>query len=177
MEPHAERRRTEERVGKIAGADTDQVLAAYRQAYPKMNPAELLITITTASNFWVRSVILAERKAAQGKAPVFMYSFNWERRCLTANCGRHMRSTYPSSSTRRTSSTTTTIRRRCRDRGGRSATWASFARAGVPDNKAIPHWPPILHQSRATMMINAEWEVENDPAREARLMWKKIALA
>ena len=58
-----------------------------------------------------------------------------------------------------------------------SATWAAFARAGVPQNNTIPHWPAYDAQSRATMMINAEWEVENDPAREARLMWEKIALA
>ncbi len=30
------------------------------------------------SKFWVRSVLLAERKAAKGKAPVYMYSFNWQ---------------------------------------------------------------------------------------------------
>ena len=42
-----------------------------------MNPAELLVEITTNSNFWVRSVLLAERKAAKGKAAVYMYSFNW----------------------------------------------------------------------------------------------------
>jgi para-nitrobenzyl esterase len=58
-----------------------------------------------------------------------------------------------------------------------SATWAAFARAGVPDNAAIPQWPAYNTDSRATMMIDAEWKVENDPAHEARLMWEKIALA
>jgi carboxylesterase type B len=53
------------------------VLALYRRMHPEMKPAELLIEITTDSNFWVRSVMLAERKPAKGKAPVYMYSFNW----------------------------------------------------------------------------------------------------
>jgi para-nitrobenzyl esterase len=167
-----------EQVGKIAGADTDQVLAAYRQAYPKMNPAELLITITTASNFWVRSVILAERKAAQGKAPVFMYSFNWE----TPVFDGKLRSPH-SIDVPFAFDTTEFVNNNDHSptvqaiAAAESATWAAFARAGVPDNKAIPHWPPYDVQSRATMMINAEWKVENDPAREARLMWEKIALA
>jgi para-nitrobenzyl esterase len=65
------------RVAKVAGNNTDAVLALYRRMHPGMNPAELLIEITTDSNFWVRSVLLAERKAAKGKAPVYMYSFNW----------------------------------------------------------------------------------------------------
>ena len=65
------------RVAKVAAGNTDAVLALHSQMHPGMNPAELLIEITTNSNFWVRSVLLAERKAAKGKAPVYMYSFNW----------------------------------------------------------------------------------------------------
>jgi para-nitrobenzyl esterase len=167
-----------ERVGKIAGADTDAVLTAYRQSYPTMNPAELLITITTASNFWVRSVILAERKAAQGMAPVFMYSFNWE----TPVFDGKLRSphaidvpfvfdTTDAVGNNDHSPTVHAIS------AAALATWAAFARAGVPDSRAIPHWPAYDPRARATMMINAEWKVEDDPAREARLMWEKIALA
>ena len=66
------------RVADLAGQDTGAVLALYRQMHPGMNPAELLIEITTDARFWVRSVLLAERKAAKGKAPVYMYSFNWQ---------------------------------------------------------------------------------------------------
>jgi len=58
-----------------------------------------------------------------------------------------------------------------------SATWAAFARTGVPDNSAIPHWPAYDLRSRTTMTINGDWKAESDPAPEARLMWKKIALA
>lgn len=64
------------RVAEVAGGDTDAVLALYRRMHPGMNPGELLIEITTDARFWVRSVLLAERKAAKGKAPVYMYSFN-----------------------------------------------------------------------------------------------------
>jgi para-nitrobenzyl esterase len=58
-----------------------------------------------------------------------------------------------------------------------SSTWASFARAGTPDNKAIPHWPAYTAPDRATMMIDTEWRVQNDPQHEARLLWTKIAVA
>src|SRR5580658_10293561 len=47
------------RVAKVAGADTAAVLTLYHHMHPEMNPAELLIEITTDSNFWVRSVLLA----------------------------------------------------------------------------------------------------------------------
>jgi carboxylesterase type B len=58
-----------------------------------------------------------------------------------------------------------------------SATWASFARAGIPDYKSIPHWPAYSAADRATMMIDAEWRLQNDPQHEARLLWTEIALA
>jgi para-nitrobenzyl esterase len=58
-----------------------------------------------------------------------------------------------------------------------SLTWASFARAGTPDNKAIPHWPAYTPAERATMMIDSEWRVQNDPQHAARLLWSKIAVA
>jgi para-nitrobenzyl esterase len=58
-----------------------------------------------------------------------------------------------------------------------SATWAAFARAGKPDNPAIPAWPAYTADRRATMAIDTEWRVEDDPQREARLLWSRIALA
>ena len=58
-----------------------------------------------------------------------------------------------------------------------SATSASFARTGMPDNKATPSRPAYAAADRATMMIDTEWRVQNDPQHEARLLWTKISLA
>ena len=41
-------------------------------------PAERLIATLTDSNFRIRSLIVAEHKAKQAAAPVYMYSFEWE---------------------------------------------------------------------------------------------------
>ena len=43
-----------------------------------MNPAERLIATLTDSNFRIRSLIVAEHKARQAGAPVYMYAFEWE---------------------------------------------------------------------------------------------------
>jgi len=166
------------RVAKIAGGDTEAVLTAYRKTDPAMNPAELLITITTASNFWVRSVLLAERKAVQHQAPVFMYSFDWE----TPVFDGKLRSphaidvpfVFDTTDVVNNNDHSATVQKIA---AAMSATWAAFARTGVPDNSAIPHWPAYDLRSRTTMTINGDWKAESDPAPEARLMWKKIALA
>jgi len=64
------------RVARLAGADTDRVLELYRARDPKANPAELLIAASTGGHFWVRSVMLAERKVARNRAPIYFYAFN-----------------------------------------------------------------------------------------------------
>ena len=148
------------RVAELTAGDTDAVIALYRGMHPGMNPAELLIEITTDARFWVRSVLLAERKASKGKAPVYMYSFNWQTPVLdgklmaphaldvpfvfdtldTVGIAGHSPAALAIAATE-------------------SATWAGFARTGMPDNKAIPHWPAYNAADRATMTIDTEWRI------------------
>ncbi len=166
------------RVAKVAAGNTDAVLALYRQMHPGMNPAELLIEITTDSNFWVRSVLLAERKAARGKAPVNMYSFDWRTRFWTAKLmAPHALDVPFVFDTLDEVGTTGRSPAAAAIATAESATWATFARSGTPDNKAIPHWPAYTAADRATMMIDTEWRVQNDPQHEARLLWTRIALS
>lgn len=166
------------RVAKVAAGNTDAVLALYRQMQPGMNPAELLIEITTDSNFWVRSVLLAERKAARGKAAVYMYSFNWRTPVLDGKLmAPHALDVPFVFDTLDATAITGHAPAATPIAAAESATWASFARAGIPDDKAIPPWPAYTVADRATMMIDTEWRVQNDPQHEARLLWTKIALA
>jgi para-nitrobenzyl esterase len=166
------------RVAKVAAGDTDAVLTLYRRMHPEMNPAELLIEITTDSNFWVRSVLLAERKAAKGKAPVYMYSFNWRSPVLDGKLmAPHAIDVPFAFDTLDATGITGHSPAAPPIAAAESATWAAFARAGSPDNKAIPHWPAYTAADRTTMMIDTEWQVQKDPQPEARLLWTKIALA
>jgi para-nitrobenzyl esterase len=165
------------RVAEVAGGDTDAVLALYRRMHPGMNPAELLIEITTDARFWVRSVLLAERKAAKGKAPVYMYSFNWQTPVFDGKLmSQHALDVPFVFDTLTATGITGHSPAAPPIAAAESATWAAFARSGTPDNKVIPHWPAYTAADRATMMIDTEWRVQNDPQHEARLLWTKIAL-
>ena len=55
-----------DRVAAVAGEHTDRVIETYRRLYPDANPAERLIATLTDSNFRIRSLIVAEHKAAAG---------------------------------------------------------------------------------------------------------------
>ena len=53
------------RIAAVAGAEADRVLDLYRTLRPGASREDLLIAALTGSNFWVRTVMLAERKAAR----------------------------------------------------------------------------------------------------------------
>jgi para-nitrobenzyl esterase len=66
------------RLAAVAGGETDALLAVYRSAMPQASSADRLIAALTGSNFWIRTVLLAERYAARPRAPVYMYSLDWQ---------------------------------------------------------------------------------------------------
>ena len=66
--PHADRGRSCASASRaVAGTHTDRVIETYRRLYPDTNPAERLIATLTDSNFRIRSLIVAERKARQAR--------------------------------------------------------------------------------------------------------------
>jgi len=163
------------RVAAVANTDTDRVIELYKRLHPETNPAELLIAILTDSNFRLRSLTLAQRKASQNAAPVYMYAFNWETPVhggrlkaphamdvpFTFDTLEHVGSTDRSPAAHELAARMST-------------TWIAFARTGKPDNPAIPHWPAYNAQTRETMILNTNWSVIADPNRETRLLWQNI---
>ena len=79
VEPHRSARTiSRKRIAAVAGDAAAELVAYYKRRDPAASPADRLITALTMSNFAVRSNMLAERKAARGKAPVWVYDFAWE---------------------------------------------------------------------------------------------------
>ncbi len=163
-------------VAQVAGNDTDRVIESYRRLYPSASPADRLISTLTDSNFRIRSLALAERKVAQGRAPIWLYSFDWE----TPVFGGKLKA-YHALDVPFVFNTIDAVG--ATDRGPvahelarrMSATWATFARTGKPDNAAIPHWPAYSLADRATMIFDRDCRVINDYGGEARRLWKEIA--
>jgi para-nitrobenzyl esterase len=160
------------RVEPIAGSATDPVLAYYSCCKPAATAAERLITATTASNFGVRSILLAERKAERAKAPVWMYEFAWETPAFDGKLKSCHSVEVPF-----VFDTLKVIGER-HDKPGAQAlaekvskTWATFARTG----KAA--WTPYTADKRTTMVFNADSRAVDDPDKDVRPLWTTVATA
>jgi para-nitrobenzyl esterase len=163
-------------IGQIAGSATDQVLALYRARDPAANATQRLIAASTAGQWWVRSVLWAERKAARFGAPVFFYSLAWE----TPVCGGRLKAPHmidlPFVFDNTGISGATAGMPGADSLAARiSASWARFAHTGRPQTEALPDWPAYTPHERAVMMMDTECRVIRDPDRDARLLWSRLA--
>ncbi len=162
------------RVTRIAAGGPDRLMETYRRLYPTATPSDRLITILTDSNHRLRSITLAERKAAQGRAPVWLYSFDWETPVFGGKLKAFHALDVPFVFETIDAVGSTDRGEVAHDLSRRiAATWTAFARNGKPDNAAIPHWAPYTASDRATLVLDRQCRVENDYGREARLFWKE----
>ena len=113
----------------------------------------------------------AERKVAQGAAPVYMYLFAWPTPVLggkfKATHGIELPFVFDNLD-------------KVPDMVGPAAglqplavavsgAWAEFARTGSPGHRGLPSWPVYTVADRATMVLNRESKVVNDQGRDERL--------
>jgi para-nitrobenzyl esterase len=163
-----------ERLRPLLGDRMEEILSVYRRTRPDDTPWELLIGIASERTR-LASILLAERKAAAGGAPVYMYLFTWEGNfkgnLLKAAHAMEIPFVFGHPDV---SPMTGDSPERYELAGLMSDAWIAFARSGDPNHAGLPAWPAYDAESRATMLFNVPSEVENDPRREERLAWEGI---
>ena len=122
------------------------------------------------SNFGVRGTLLAERRAARGKAPVWMYDFAWETPAFDGKLKSCHSVEVPF-----VFDSLSVIGERHHKPGAQavadkvSKTWATFARTGKAD------WAPYTTDKRTTMVFNDDSRAVDDPDKDVRSLWSKVA--
>lgn len=159
----------------ITEKQIDDLIENYRLTRPKATTHDLLIAITsdTIRNGMIR---IAERKAADGRAPAYMYRLDWEspamngvlKSCHTLELPLVFNNVDP------VIGVLGETPERFLLAGYMSAAWASFARSGNPNHSGIPLWPTYSTDKRSTMSFNIECRIINDPCSEERMAWDGI---
>ena len=152
---------------ELAGMDVAAAVAELRRAHPQASPSDLYFAATSEYRFRKRAILQAERKAAQGGAPAFMYLVAWESpvdggKWKTPHSVEHgfvFDNVAVSESMIGKGETQQPMA------DAMSGAWIRFARTGDPG------WPAYDPQRRATMVFDAAPKVVDDPRAVERALF------
>jgi len=162
-----------ENARKLLGDSAEKVIASYRKKYPKATPYELSTNISTDASA-MNSIRLAERRAALGEAPTYLYVFAWETPVMGLRSPHTLEIPFVFNHIDVSESMVGPVNAAMRKLEADSAgAWASLARTGNPNHKGMPNWPPYSADKRAVMIFDAPCRVENDPTGEVRQIIEK----
>ena len=65
------------RVQKLLGERSSAMIDLYRKSTPTATPSDIYFLIASDYNYGAPTLKIAERRAALGKGPVFLYYFTW----------------------------------------------------------------------------------------------------
>ena len=166
--------------GTYQGAELDRIIATFRRSRPGATPAQLYFAITT-SPIWRDAIKIAEAKAAQHAAPVFMYQLAYRNPTVVPGTAFPLGSPHASDINLKFANTDKNLDDILyADRSsGRLATarhmsglWAGFAHTSRPHAAGVPRWPSYTPKTRSTMWIDARCRIVDDPDRAERLFWE-----
>src|SRR5215469_3249538 len=149
-----------ERVRMFVGDRGDALVSHYKRARPYDSPQDLMMAIATDAGMRIPSLTIADRKAAQQGAPVFVYLFTWETEVLDGRLKSPHALEIPFVfDTLDSAPITGSSPTRFELANKMSRTWFAFARTGNPNNPAIPQWPSYSSNQRPTMIFDDECRV------------------
>jgi para-nitrobenzyl esterase len=160
------------RIQSLLGDRAEAAIQAFRSDYPNENPTGLYFLIASAYPTVAFTAKIAERRAALGKAPTFVYEFTWETPILKGKLRSphtiEMPFVFDNVSDPLVQKLTGSAPDIFPLAERVSSAWAAFAATGSPNSKGFPRWSAYSAADRSVMMINSTSEVMKDPARQSR---------
>jgi para-nitrobenzyl esterase len=177
------------RLDKDFGPNAEKVLTTYRKSRPRVSPADLYIAITSARAMWLGSIEIAEKKYEQKSALVYMYMFTHESNLIVPGANHRLGAAHATEiwykfnnvnvkgpqDPSRPEPLIGTDSDRKKAALNMSEMWTTFAKTGHPGANGQPIWPAYDSQRRATMMIDAQCKVEDDPFEQERALWDSLS--
>ena len=170
------------------GEETPKIIDTYRKANPNATAPQLFIAVSSITMMGLGSVDIAEKKAKQGGAPVYLYNFGYKSEKKIPGTD------YPMG-TPHAMDISFKFNNEIPPRDGSepkesffggnkperftashhfAELWTSFARTGKPAAKDVPAWPAYDLKTRPTMRIDAKCEVIDNRFSQELAMWRSI---
>jgi para-nitrobenzyl esterase len=162
-----------ESMKKLLGNSAEDIIRSYRKRYPKATPYELATNISGDAGA-MNSIRLAERRAALGKAPTYLYVFAWETPVMGLRSPHTIEIPFVFNHIDTCESMVGPVNAQMRKLEAASAgAWAGMSKNGNPNHKALPNWPAYSASNRAVMIFDAPCRVETDPTGEVRKIMER----
>jgi para-nitrobenzyl esterase len=154
----------ETRVREIYGERTNSVISAFRERTPQAKPFDLWSRIA-ASGVRGSAIEQAKLKAAQGRAPAYLYWFTWQTPILSSrprafHCAEIA---FVFDNTDRCETMTGGGAEPRALAGKMCDAWIQFARTGNPNHPQLPNWPVFSPETIPTMIFDHPSKVEMNP--------------
>jgi para-nitrobenzyl esterase len=151
-----------------------EILDLYRPVTAGKTPYLIQAQVFTDSQVRSRAITQAERKAALGGAPAWMYIWEWATPAFDGKLGAVHGHDVDASFNLYRNGICGTGEKTGRVMAKRLAsTFVAFAKSGTPDNDQIPHWPSYDAKARATMVFDANTRIVNDHRSAIRKYWSQ----
>jgi para-nitrobenzyl esterase len=153
-----------------------ELVALYRKTHPGISTTDVYLIMNADNTRRANAQLLCELKAAQGKAPAYLYFFNWRSPVHNGQMKAYHTLDIPFAlyNVDQAASMTGAMQDRYALAHKMSAAFAAFSRTGNPNHRDIPMWPAFNARTYPTMVFGNECKVADDPNREERLALRAI---
>jgi para-nitrobenzyl esterase len=164
------------RIVRNDDAKARELVALYRKTHPGISTTDVYLIMNADNTRRANAQLLSELKTAQGKAPAYLYFFNWRSPVHKGQMKAYHTLDIPFAfyNIDQAASMTGAMQERYALAHKMSAAFAAFARTGNPNHADLPMWPTFNAKTYPTMVFGNECKVVNDPNREERLALKAI---
>jgi para-nitrobenzyl esterase len=162
------------------GKNTEQIVDAFRKNRPNAPPTEMYVAIESVTMMGLGSILIAQRKATQGGAPVYLYNFGYKSETKVPGTDYPMGTPHAADIGFKFDNVATpgpfsgARPERFVAAQNMAELWTTFARIGRPGAAGQPQWPAYDLVRRPTMRIDTKCEVIDDRNRIEREMWESL---
>lgn len=169
------------------GDDTGAIIKAYRQARPEASAPDILVAVNSIVMMGLGSIEIAEKKAKEEGAPVYLYNFGYKSDMKIPGTDYEMGTPHamdisfkfnnevpPKPGEKPRMGFGGSRPERFEASRKMAELWTTFARTARPAAQGVPNWPEYTLENRATMRIDENCEVINDRFSAELEMWRSI---
>lgn len=159
-------------LGNVPAVRFDAVYDRYKSIYPEMSDEQRRIRATTAEEYWVPSIRVADAHARTG-GQTWMYRLDF------AEAGGRMRGlAFHGIDLRlvwdRPSALAENLQEETALAEQMSQAWRSFLRGNAPAAEGLPQWPQYSAVTRETMILDTKSHVEQKPLDAELRLWDGV---